>query len=99
MNKVTIEMPLVKKCEADACAYNTGHRCHAKAITIGDGDRPGCDTFFENTSHTRLVTLTAGVGACKVVACRFNRDYECGAESIEVGFVANEARCRTFSPV
>lgn len=90
-------MPLVKKCEVGSCAYNTAHNCHAKAITVGDGDRPGCDTFFENADHTRIVTLTAGVGACKVSQCRYNQDYECNAESIEVGYVANDVRCRTFS--
>ena len=97
MTKITIEMPFVSKCEVSGCAYNSEHNCHAKAITVGDGDRPGCDTFFSAPQHTRLVTLTAGVGACKVIACRYNQDFECGAESIEVGYVGNDARCRTFS--
>lgn len=98
MDKITIEMPIVKKCEVDKCAYNIQSQCHAKAITVGDGDRPRCDTFFSNPKHTRLVDVTAGVGACKVTQCRYNQDFGCTANNIEVGYQAFEVRCQTFSP-
>ena len=97
MKKITIEMPWVSRCEVAKCAYNTRNSCHAKAITIGHGSIPGCDTFLEADRHARTVSLTAGVGACKVTNCRFNDDYECTAESIQVGYQGEEVRCRTFS--
>lgn len=98
MEKITIEMPWVSQCEVTKCAYNTECKCHAKAITVGHGTIPGCDTFFEASRHTSLTELKAGVGACKVAGCRFNREYECHAESIQVGYVGEEVRCRTYSP-
>jgi hypothetical protein len=40
----TIEMPDVDGCDATECAYNMKGDCHARAITVGDGVHPGCDT-------------------------------------------------------
>lgn len=46
--KITIDIPLVNECAISDCAYNMDDMCHAKAITIGDGMHPGCDTSFFN---------------------------------------------------
>lgn len=95
--EMTIEMPIVGGCSVTACAYNGGARCHAKAITIGDGVRPGCDTFLDaGSDHTRL-NVTAGVGACKVSGCRHNSDLECMADSIKVGMRQQLPNCMTYS--
>jgi len=95
--KITIEMPSVTSCSARECAYNADNSCHAKAITIGDGAHPGCDTFLGGcSSHTRSVTM-AGVGACKVTGCRHNDDFECMANNITVGFAGGDVNCMTFA--
>ncbi len=95
--KVTIEMPGVACCDVLDCAYNKNSKCHARAITVGDGDTPGCDTFFCCESHCHS-EATAGVGACKVSACTFNQDLECQAEQIGIGNPGGSARCMTFQP-
>ena len=82
--KMTVDMPKVTKCSVRKCAYNVEGGCHAKAITIGDGTTPHCDTSFSCGSHCHS-KMTAGVGACKVSGCAFNSDFECQAESIAVG--------------
>ncbi len=64
--QIALEMPDVAE-----CAYNVDKHCHARAITIGDGDNPGCDTFLTASHHTRNANRVAGVGACKVVNCRY----------------------------
>lgn len=93
--EMTIEMPLVETCTVNECAYNKNDMCHARAITIGDGIHPGCDTSFLGApSRTRAKTL-AGVGACKVTSCRFNNDLECDAESITVGMMRDTIQCTT----
>jgi hypothetical protein len=97
--KMTIDMPPVSNCDITECAYNMGHNCHARAITVGDGIHPGCDTFFSNTTHTHKTKQLAGVGACKVSGCMHNTDYECGADDIIVGKdTANGIRCLTYAP-
>lgn len=96
MTELKIEMPLVKKCDVENCAYNTDKKCHAKAITIGDKSNPQCDTFFEHTSHSN-VNRHAGVGACKVESCHFNKDFECTANEIAVGEIAGKVNCLTFT--
>ncbi|MCM2321936.1 MAG: DUF1540 domain-containing protein [Oligoflexia bacterium] len=98
MPKVTLEMPPVAKCSVDSCAYNVSQKCHAKAITVGDGQSPGCDTFFTANAHSREKQRIAGVGACKVSGCRFNDDFECNAGAIEVGRTGSDVRCLSFSP-
>lgn len=95
--QITIEMPMVADCMVRECAYNVDEACYARAITIGDGVHPGCDTFFGTPTHSRVHSLRAGVGACKVMACRHNDDLECQAESIRVARQGTEVRCMTFS--
>jgi hypothetical protein len=96
MEKITIEMPFVSRCDANQCGYNVSGACHAKAITIGDFITPGCDTYFEASNHNKEAKRIAGVGACKVSVCRFNNDLECSASKIVVGVVENEINCLTF---
>lgn len=94
--KMTIEMPIVSECAVRECAYNVNEGCHARAITIGDGVHPGCDTYLGASAHTRNSKQTAGVGACKVGGCRHNDDYECGCDSIHVGYEKHMACCMSF---
>lgn len=94
--EMTIEMPMVSACSATECAYNVDACCHARAITIGDGTHPGCDTFMDSSRHTRDAQRTAGVGACKVSGCSHNEDFECMAEHIDVGIRGGSVRCLTY---
>lgn len=95
--KVKAEMPTVSKCEATQCAYNMQQRCHAMAITVGDKESPGCDTFFDAKVHSENVARIAGVGACKMTLCQHNRDLECTADSIQVGISRAKVSCLTFA--
>ena len=97
MKTITIETPLVSECSVTECAYNLNSDCHARAITIGDGMHPGCDTFFDNRNHTKAAMRMAGIGACKVEACKFNDDFECITENIRVGRSKGEISCLTFA--
>jgi hypothetical protein len=94
--EIMIDMPAVGACSVTDCAYNSESNCHAKAITIGDGVHPGCDTFLDGgAGHTGL-KVTAGVGACKVTGCRHNSELECMADNIEVGMQQHVANCLTY---
>ena len=95
--QITLDMPLVSDCSVAECAYNVNKGCHARAITVGDGVHPGCDTYLGSANHTRSGPNAAGVGACKVSACQYNEDYECTAESIQVGFHGDKINCLTFT--
>ena len=95
--KMTIDMPTVSTCDMSECAYNIDKACHARAITVGDGVHPGCDTFFSNATHTNENKRIAGVGACKIAACRHNNDFECMAESIAVGREKSGVGCLTYA--
>jgi len=95
---ITVEMPAVSGCSATECAYNIDAQCHARAITIGDGLHPGCDTYFKTSGHTNGRDMHAGVGACKVTTCSYNDDFECAADSINVGVTGGSVNCLTFSP-
>lgn len=97
MEKLIIEMPLVSECSIKKCAYNVNSGCHAKAITIGDIQNPGCDTFFPSEKHSEATKRIAGVGACKVSSCRHNKNFECTTENISVGYDQNKANCLTYS--
>lgn len=97
MKQLTIEMPVVSECSVTDCGYNVEQKCHARAITVGDGVHPGCDTYFKVGPHTKAVSRQAGVGACKVESCRHNEDYECTADSIRVGIQAGAVNCLTFA--
>jgi hypothetical protein len=92
----TIEMPDVAACDATDCAYNKEGDCHARAITVGDGAHPGCDTFMRSRDHSRRPD-GAGVGACKVKACKHNDDFECQASAIRVGRGSDTVECLTFA--
>ncbi|RJX32184.1 MAG: DUF1540 domain-containing protein [Oxalobacter sp.] len=94
---IVVDMPTVKGCEVSQCVYNTDAACHAKAITIGDMDQPGCDTFFSASSSHAKSLQQAGVGACKMSDCKFNEDYECAAPEIMVGLQKNSAKCITYA--
>lgn len=96
--KMTIDMPYVADCMVAECAYNQNNKCHARAITIGDGVNPGCDTSFLGASkHARNTKHIAGVGACKITGCNFNDDLECTAENITVDMKSGNIRCVTFA--
>ena len=96
--EILIEMPLIKRCDVAECSYNLDSTCHAKAITVGDGVSPGCDTFMQAGSHVRNKQIKAGVGACKVGGCGHNADFECTAESISVSQEAGKVMCMTYMP-
>lgn len=94
--RMTLEMPVIAECGVNDCAYNMNATCHARAITIGDGIHPGCDTFFAaETTHTKRERL-AGVGACKVTGCSHNEDYECTAQRITVGMKGSTVDCLSY---
>lgn len=97
MNTICLEMPVVSKCEVNGCVYNANSGCHARAISIGDAIHPGCDTFMTGSKHAMNTNLIAGIGACKTAICKFNDDLECMAENIQVGMLANEVNCMTFT--
>ena len=93
---VTVTLPEVTRCDATRCAYNMNRRCHAPAITIGDGANPMCDTFLPDQRHVSPQPA-AGVGACKVSACVHNRDRTCHAAAIDVGLHGEQPDCSTFA--
>lgn len=97
MVKLKVLMPAVSGCEVSRCAYNVEDQCHARAITIGDGSHPACDTFLPSSAHARDARGQAGVGACKVSSCAHNRDFECHADSIRVGLHGDHPDCKTFA--
>ncbi|MFC1467711.1 DUF1540 domain-containing protein [Verrucomicrobiota bacterium] len=92
--KMTIDMPCIQDCSVTECTYNHDKSCHARAVTIGDGTHPGCDTFFNSGKHCGSMSM-AGVGACKVSACMFNTDFECQASEIQVDSDSSGAICKT----
>jgi len=94
----TVDMPPVSECVVAECAYNHHKACHARAITVGDGVHPGCDTYIGSAGHTKHSQLCAGVGACKVTGCTHNDDFECMAESINVGYQGTMVHCLTYHP-
>jgi hypothetical protein len=95
--KVSNEMSPVRACDATRCAYNVNQSCHAKAVTIGDLNDPGCDTFLDAPTHNKETRRIAGVGACKVSVCKFNDDLECTADTIAVGYAGTKVKCLTFA--
>lgn len=99
--KIQIEMPIIEQCDANECAYNHGQQCHARAITIGGGHHPACDTYISRLkeparAHHSETSHNAGVGACKVHACRHNRNLECEAPAIHVKQHSSHADCVTY---
>lgn len=94
--ELMIEMPAISSCDVAECVYNVRSACHAKAITIGDGAHPGCDTFLKGSGHVKTTTVNAGVGACKVSGCGHNSDFECCADSIDVSHQGGMIHCMTY---
>ncbi len=94
--ELTIDMPMIRHCDASECSYNLQSACHAKAITIGDETTPACDTFLNATGHVKNATIRAGVGACKVAGCNYNADFECSAQSISVSHSGGQSLCMTY---
>jgi len=94
----TVEMPSVSDCAVRDCAYNITGSCRARAITIGDGLHPACDTFLRTVDERCDDSVaSAGVGACKVSGCRHNRGLECSAPSVHVGYHGDHPDCLTFA--
>lgn len=93
------DMSEVAECTIAQCAYNVSKACHARAITIGDGVHPGCDTFFKSAIHASNGHTQAGVGACKVANCVHNDDFECQADSIRVGNRGTTVECLTYTSI
>ena len=95
--KMTIDIPVVDSCAIAECAYNRDQHCHARAITIGDGQTPACDTLFCGAEPVRAQDIQAGVGACKVSSCSFNDDLECAADRISIGIKGDSVNCLTYT--
>lgn len=89
--------PRVSKCTVSACAFNRESLCRAPSVTVGDADRPRCDTFTDNGRDVSPSDGTARVSACKVAACRFNQHMECGAPQISVAMKGDDPMCVTFA--
>lgn len=98
MPTITVQMPSIRVCSISDCSYNADQACHARAITVGDGAEPNCDTFSNNPRCSPNISQIAGVGACKVHSCTFNEKCECQADSIEVGENSHGIQCLTFAP-
>lgn len=97
MNTKTIEMPDVSRCDASVCAYNAENGCRARAITVGDGTFPGCDTFLGGSAVSVTTARVAGVGACKVAGCKYNQELECQADAIMVAQSGAQPVCQTYA--
>ena len=97
MTVKTIEMPDVRRCQVETCAFNVEDGCRARAITVGAGMVPACDTFFDSTGPSMSASRVAGVGACKNAECKFNTELECQAEAIMVATGGSLPACQTFA--
>lgn len=94
--EITLNVPVIAGCEVRDCAYNTDNTCHAKAITVGDGVSPSCDTMVRHDMEPNEMNI-AGVAACKVRDCVFNNDLECDAAHVFVGRHGDGAVCVTYT--
>lgn len=92
-----MEMPKILGCDAMECAYNKDQQCHALAITVGDGSKARCDTFWSGSPQGGDLNVIGGVGACRATGCRFNERLECTATGIQVGHASGEVDCLTFA--
>jgi len=93
-------MANVSACDASSCAYNVDLNCHARAITVGAGVHPACDTYIPRARRPDAAAdsgPSAGVGACKVTRCRHNQNLECEAPEIRVEPHEKHADCVTFA--
>ncbi len=92
-----MEMPEIRQCEAEDCAYNRDRRCHALAITVGDEGCPCCDTYCEEADEAGDPRATGRVGACHSANCAYNSKLECSAPAIAIGMEHQHPDCATFS--
>ena len=90
-----IEGSIVQSCKVEGCSFNSHSKCHALAVTIGDGTHPRCDTFVQEGSDSGMETSTR-VGACKVVSCVNNKKLICKAGFIDVIFNNDHPHCNKF---
>lgn len=90
-------MPIIDECEVTGCAYNLERSCQARAITVGDGIHPACDTYYSRDRHVVNRHPGSGVAACHVEACVHNQDLECQADRIHIASHDGHADCATFS--
>lgn len=97
MQRISIEMPVVSGCAATECAYNHAQACQARAITVGDSEHAGCDTFVQNSVSSRINMAPAGIGACKMQDCQFNEGLECMTDAIQVGHARSGVDCLTYA--
>lgn len=92
-----MEMPEVKECKMQDCAYNMDMACHALAITVGAETHPVCDTFVRASEKGGAEDSRGRVGACKVSTCKWNSKLECSAPGIAVDLhQQDDADCMTF---
>lgn len=95
-----MQMPDIKSCEVDECAYNKSHKCHALAITVGDAKGAMCDTFWSQKKSQcdgGDQSQMGHVGACHMSGCKHNESLECSASSITVGQKQDQADCLTYA--
>lgn len=88
--------PRVMDCLVERCSFNSGKKCHAFAVTIGDGTHPMCDTFAALNEKGGTVNVIGKVGACKVMKCKFNVSLGCSAPSVEIKYHGEHGDCSTF---
>ncbi|MBB2913632.1 hypothetical protein FHS43_004941 [Streptosporangium becharense] len=93
-----MDMPVISECRVEACAYNTEHTCHARAITVGDTHHAECETFFQIEAKGGDLAATGRVGACKMADCHHNVRFECQAPGIVVGYAREDIDCLTYDP-
>ncbi len=91
-----MNMPRVKECQVEQCAYNTNQKCHALAITIGGGNDALCDTYWPGRKKGGDQSAAGQVGACKTESCRYNNQLECTANGIEVMAEHGQPVCETY---
>lgn len=92
-----MDMPPVRECLAEDCAYNRAHMCHALAITVGGKSHPKCDTYTRSDEKAGAMDSTGAVGACKTSSCRHNQELECRAQGISVGkHFMRDYDCKTY---
>jgi len=92
-----MQMPEIKQCEVETCAYNHGSECHALAITVGHASSPMCDTYWDASMKGGDPQKSGHVGACHMANCMFNQSLECQADNgISVGLKSDEVDCLTF---
>ena len=92
-----MKMPKISDCQVVDCSYNKAKKCHALAITVGDGQCPMCDTFAKLGKKGGDPEVTGGVGACRAQDCKHNKSLECSANSIHVALHSGHADCTTFA--